>query len=272
MELLDSNLAVPVRVAPVSASAAGAPPGRLSCQGCALAAFCVAGAAPDGSPGNRCVVRRRRLHRGERLFRAGDPHAGTLFTVRRGSFKTSVPYRYGGQQVTGFFLATESIGLESLTQARHPETAVALELSEVCEIAAGANTAARQEPAWLAGALRGAAARAIAREDAIALALRNTSAEQRLATFLLDLAQRHAPGGDATRTLRLAMSRVDIASFLGLTPETVSRLFSDLRRQQLLEVDRRALSLPDPVRLRALSRDGVMPAWRVAPDAAGVPA
>lgn len=268
MELLFSSPAFSTQVTP--AAAAGAAPGRLSCRGCALAALCLAGAAPDDAPGNRCLVRRRRLRRGERLFRAGEPHAGTLFTVRRGSFKTSLACRYGDQQVTGFYLHAELPGLDALGLAHHRETATALEPSEVCEIAADAGSIARHGPPWLPGALRRAAVHAIAREEATALALRNTSAERRLAAFLLDLAERHAAGGATARPFRLTMSRVEIASFLGLTPETVSRLMSSFRRLDLLRLDLRALSLSDPSGLHALARDGVLPPARRA--AAGLAA
>jgi CRP/FNR family transcriptional regulator len=213
---------------------AGCPAYRADdpCLPCVLAAAGIA-AGPVPAP-------RRRLLRGETLFREGDP-CRSLYGVRTGTFKTVVATPITGEQVTGFHLSGELLGLDGLGQDRHASSAVALEDSEVVVLAHGGPP--RDETRELHAALPRLLARELVRKQKLAVLLSCMSAEQRLASFLLNLSHRlHARGYSASEFL-LRMTRREIGSYLGVKLETVSRTLADLQRRGLLRVDGRAVVL-----------------------------
>ncbi len=226
---------------------------QLSCENCSLAELCLprglTGAALDEL--DRIVLRKRPIERGQHLFRQGD-EAGSLFAVRTGSFKTWLGSQDGEEQILGFYLPGELVGLDGLDGRRHHCSAVALETASVCEIPMTElePLCGKLEP--LRHALHELMGREIHRDHKLLLLLARRSAEGRLAGLLLSLSRRFAARGFSPRDFNLSMSRQDIANYLGLAVETVSRLFAHLQEEGLVEVDRRRVVIRDMDRIEAL--------------------
>jgi CRP/FNR family transcriptional regulator len=199
-------------------------------------------------------VIRRRIDAGQYLYRAGQPF-NALHLVAFGCLKTCELSEDGREQVTGFHMRGDLLGVESIGLARYACDVVALEDSEVWELPYPPMlTACVQVPA-LQARLTEALAAEIRRDRQWMLTLGTLGAESRVAAFLLDLAERHARIGlDANRFV-LRMCRIDMASYLALKHETVSRVLSSLADAKLVEVHRRDVSILDAARLRQLVSD-----------------
>ena len=185
---------------------------------------------------------RRRLRRGEALFRQGDP-CRSSYAVRSGTFKTLIPGLDGREQVTGFQLAGDVLGLDGLAHGRHASQAVALEDSEVVVLPYGGD--ARGDPRALFEVLPRLIGRELVRKQKLAVLLSCMSAEQRLASFLLNLARRLEARGYSATEFHLRMTRSEIGSYLGLNLETVSRTLSSLHQRGVLDVSGRHVLLRD---------------------------
>jgi len=184
------------------------------------------------------VATRRKVLRGENLFRHGDKfHA--LFAIRTGFFKTRICAEDGRDQVTGFQMAGEIIGLDGIVSDHHTCDAVALEDAEVCVMPFDRIEELSREITSLQRHVHKIMSREIVRENGVMLLLGSMRAEERLAAFLLNLVQRlHARGFSQTE-LVLRMTREEIGSYLGLKLETVSRTFSKFVDDGLVEVKQR---------------------------------
>jgi CRP/FNR family transcriptional regulator len=194
---------------------------------------------------------KRRVARGTALYHAGDKFE-SLHAVRSGAFKTVGVSRNGDEKVTGFHLAGEMLGLEAISTGRHTYTAVALEDSEVCAIP----FAALEKMAGAVPALQHRLFRVlsgdISRDQGLMLMLGSMSAEQRLAAFLLSLSRRYERLGYAAARFTLRMTREEIGNYLGLTLETISRLFSKFQRDRLIGVRQREIEFRNAARLREI--------------------
>jgi CRP/FNR family transcriptional regulator len=188
------------------------------------------------------VSSRRRVRRGEALFREGDPCLDFL-AVRSGMFKTVITGPDGHEQVTGFQLAGDVLGLDGLAQERHASRAIALEDSEV--VVLPLHGAGRRDPGQLGRLLPRLIGRELVRKQKLNLLLASMNAQQRLASFLLNLSRRLQVRGYSPAEFHLRMSRADIGSYLGLQLETVSRTFSSLQRRGLIAVQTRHVVLRD---------------------------
>ena len=189
------------------------------------------------------VYTRRRIKRGEILFRAGD-ESRCLYAIRSGFFKTSL-IDDGREQVTGFFMAGELLGMEGFGGGGYKDSAVALEDSDVCMMPYALIEKIAREVPSLQWRLHFMLAREIVRGQGVMLLLGSMSAEQRLATFLLDLSRRYLRRGYSGSRFLLRMKREEIGSYLGLKIETVSRLFSAFQQDGLLDVQYRQVSIAD---------------------------
>jgi CRP/FNR family transcriptional regulator len=199
----------------------------------------------------RLVAARRKVARAEHLFRSGDPFE-SVFVLWAGSFKTCLFTPEGREQVTGFQLGGDLLGLDGIDSRRHQVDAVALEDSVVCVIPYEWLQDLANEVGALRQQLHRMMSREIVRTHNVILHLGSLAAEQRLAAFLLNLSDRMQARGFSATSITLRMSREEIGSFLGLTVETVSRSFSKLQAQRLLFVRNRDLRIPDPRRLQNL--------------------
>lgn len=201
-------------------------------------------------------VIRRKLAPRQHLYRAGQPF-GSLFLVHAGFLKIVQPNPAGPDQVTGFRMRGELVGVESIGMPAHGCDAVALESCEVWELRFPAVLDACLRIGELQAKLTAALADEIRRDRIWILAFASLSAEQRLAMFLLDLAARHHELGFSPNRFMLRMRKLDIASFLAIKPETVSRVLAALTGSGLIEIECREVKILDAKGLRR--RAGIDP-------------
>ena len=194
---------------------------------------------------------RMRVKRRGTLYRPGDRFTG-LYAIRLGTFKTVVLAEDGREQVTGCHMAGEVLGLDGIGDQRFASEAIALEDSEVCVLQYAHLDRLSHEVPGLRHNLLRLASRDLVRNRAMMLLLGSRAADERLAIFLLDIAERYHARGYSAREFVLRMTREEIASYLGLKLETVSRLFSSLQESGLIHVQGRAVKLIDAARLRQL--------------------
>jgi CRP/FNR family transcriptional regulator len=212
---------------------------EVTCSSCNLREMCLPAGlcAEDLERIENVVYARRRLKRGESLFNAGDGFSA-VYAIRSGFFKTSLLDHDGREQVTGFFMGGELLGLDGIGGAHHG-TASALEDSEVCVLPyALIEDLSREIPA-LQRQLHAVLAREIARDHGVMMLLGSMRAEERLATFLLNLSRRFLRRGYSSTEFHLRMTRDEIGSYLGLKLETVSRLFSAFQKDGLIDVQQK---------------------------------
>ena len=184
------------------------------------------------------VAGRRTIKRGTTLFRNGEKFS-SLYAIRSGFFKTCVASEDGRDQVTGFQMAGEIIGLDGIVNDRHTCDAVALEDAEVCVMPFDRIEELSREVISLQRHVHKIMSREIVREHGVMLLLGSMRAEERLATFLLNLVQRLHARGFSQSELILRMTREEIGSYLGLKLETVSRTFSKFAEDGIVEVKQR---------------------------------
>jgi CRP/FNR family transcriptional regulator len=227
-------------------------PMRTQCSACHLRELCL----PHGLSGSdvarldALVFTHRRVKAGETLFRQGDKFQ-YVYAVRSGTFKSNLTLRDGREQVSGFHMAGEVLGLDGLAQGVHASTATALEDVEICAIPYASLAELSAGSADMQDILGKLMSREIVREHSLMMLLGSMNAEERLAAFLLNISQRMKARGYSPREFHLRMSRAEMGSYLGMKLETVSRTFSAFQAQRLLEVDRRHVRILD---LEALAR------------------
>jgi CRP/FNR family transcriptional regulator len=194
---------------------------------------------------------KRAYRRGDYLYRSGSRFA-SLYAIRTGFFKTQVMHEDGREQVTGFQMAGEIIGLDAISTDLHTCDAVALEDSEVCELPFNRLEELSRQLPTLQRHLHKIMSREIVRDQGIMLLLGSMRAEERLAAFLLNLSQRFAARGYSASAFRLRMTRQEIGSYLGLKLETVSRTLSYFQETRLIDVQSKSIELLDMARLLGL--------------------
>ncbi len=197
------------------------------------------------------MATRRTVGRGESLFRAGDAFQ-SLYAVRTGFFKTCVSSEDGRDQVTGFQMAGELLGLDGISTDLHTCDAVALEDSQVCVIPYNTLEDVARDFTELQHQFHKIMSREIVRDHGVMLLLGSMRAEERLAAFLLNLTQRLQARGFSGSALILRMTREEIGSYLGLKLETVSRTFSKFQDDGILEVKQRQIRIIDQDKLQSL--------------------
>lgn len=201
------------------------------------------------------LFNRLRLRRGASLYRTGD-HFTSLYAVRQGFFKSLTLFENGRDQVTGFSMSGEVLGLDGIGPERHTCNAVALEDSEVCAISfTGLQELVHRIPS-LQHQVHRMMSREIVREHGVMLQLGSMNAEERLSTFLLNLSKRFAAHGCSPSDFNLRMTREEIGSYLGMKLETVSRTFSKFQEEGLIGVHQKSIRILDDAGLqRVMSRD-----------------
>lgn len=226
---------------------------KTLCSTCSLRELCLpVGLMPNEFEQLDAVIRQsRRLKKGEYLFRAGEPFS-SLYAIRTGFFKTTVASQDGRDQVTGFFMSGELIGMDGICSHVHSCDAVALEDSEVCELPfAHMENLGQRIPSLQTHFFR-LMSREIVRDQGVMLLLGNMRAEERLAAFLLNLSQRLSDRGFAANDFILRMSREEIGSYLGLKLETVSRTLSKFHHEGLILVEHKHIQILEPQALKKM--------------------
>jgi CRP/FNR family transcriptional regulator len=226
---------------------------RNACSTCSVRELCLpAGldlqelAQVDGM-----VNRRRPVRRGDYLYRAGTD-LQSLYAIRSGFIKSCVLHEDGREQVAGFHMTGELLGLDAISASRHLCDAVALEDTEVCDIPFALLERLSREIPSLQRHFNRIMSREIVRDHGVMLLLGSMRAEERLAAFLLNLSQRFATRGYSSTEFNLRMTREEIGSYLGLKLETISRVLSRFQQEGLIQVRNRYLKINDADALRRL--------------------
>ena len=197
------------------------------------------------------VSTRRRIKRGDHLYRAGEGF-DAIYAIRSGFFKTDVLLEDGREQVTGFQMAGELLGLDGISTEHHTCNAIALEDSEICAIPFSRLEVLSREIHTLQHHFHKVMSREIVRDHGVMMLLGTMRAEERLAAFLLNLSQRFTARGFSHAEFYLRMTREEIGSYLGLKLETVSRAFSKFQEEGYIAVQQKHIRILNVNGLKAL--------------------
>ena len=243
---------IPSRAAPQT-SLSPARKRETACSSCNLRELCLHKRIDeqDLARVEQIVFARRRVRRGESLFKAGDVF-NALYAVRSGFLKTTVLNDDGREQVTGFNMSGELLGLDGIGGGVHEGNAVALEDCEVCVLPFALIEELGHEIPAIQRNLHGVLSREIARDHGVMMLLGSMRAEERLAAFLMNLSKRFTARGYSPSDFHLRMTREEIGSYLGLKLETVSRLFSRFQTDRLIEVQQKHVRILDSIGLKAM--------------------
>jgi CRP/FNR family transcriptional regulator, anaerobic regulatory protein len=240
---------------PSSSSAREAPMTiiKTACSSCNLRELCLPYGLNDEELTrlDDLVSARKRLKRGDYLYRAGEQF-DAIFAIRSGFFKTDVLIEDGRDQVTGFQMAGELLGLDGISTERHTCNAIALEDSEICAIPFSRLESLSREIHTLQHHFHKVMSREIVRDHGVMMLLGTMRAEARLAAFLLNLSQRFTARGFSHTEFYLRMTREEIGSYLGLKLETVSRAFSRFQDDGLIAVQQKHIRILNLDRLKGL--------------------
>ena len=233
---------------------------KIACSNCNLRELCMPMGlkADEIEKIDEVVAVRRKVKRGARLYSNGEKFT-SLYAIRTGFFKTCVTTEDGRNQVTGFQMAGEIMGLDGIVKDHHACDAVALEDAEVCVMPFDRIEELSREIVSLQRHVHQIMSREIVREHGVMLLLGSMRAEERLAAFLLNLLQRLHARGFSQSELLLRMTREEIGSYLGLKLETVSRTFSKLVDQGIVNVKQRQVRIIDLDALQLIVNNNQQP-------------
>lgn len=226
---------------------------KISCSNCSLTELCL----PHGMSGDdidaldKIVKRQHPYQPRQHIFRAGD-QSRSLFAVRAGALKSYCTTENGDEQVLGFTLPGELVGLDGMHNGTYASSSIVLETASICELPYDRLEDLCTSLSGLNRQLMRVVSKEISTDQGMLLLLGKRTAEERLAAFLLSLSSRYTSRGLSATAFNLPMSRQDIGNYLGLAIETVSRLFAHFQKDKMLTVNRRKVELVDIARLRAM--------------------
>ena len=242
----------PSRATTVPPQLRSVPCSTSGCSRCALLWSCMPHCGADMAPQvDALVAQRMRVQKGEVLVFAGASFTA-LFAIRSGSCKSVAVTQAGQEQIAGYHIAGDILGAEGIYAGHYDCTVIALEDSEFCVMPYDRVMALAGESGAFQRSLSDLLSREIGRERRVMLMLGTMRAEQRLASFLLDLADRYRARGYSSSEFVLRLTREEIGCHLGLKLETVSRLFSRFHRDGLIQVQGRDVKLLDRVAMQQL--------------------
>lgn len=220
---------------------------KTQCSNCSLKELCLPLGlnAEEFEQVDAVIQQSKRLKKGEYLFHAGE-NFSSLFAIRTGFFKTAVSTQDGRDQVTGFFMSGELMGMDGIGEGNYTCNAVALEDSEVCELPFSRMDELSKHLPRLNLHFFRLMSREIVRDQNVMLLLGNMRAEERLAAFLLNLSDRLHHRGFAANDFILRMSREEMGSYLGLKLETVSRTLSRFNQEGWISVEHKHIQILRP--------------------------
>lgn len=222
------------------------------CSACRVRPLCL----PEGLPGDDLAVLSRIVKPGLRLRPAGDlifrqgDRLGALYLIKTGSAKTYITSSDGLEQVVGFHFAGDLLGADAFANRIHASAAAALESTSLCEISYATLEQEAQQHRSILDRLLTEMGKELRYDHDMRLILSQRAAETRLASFLNTLSRRMERRGFSRTDLTLTMSRYDIANYLGVAPETVSRTLTAFERDGIVAVDRRQVRILDRAGLR----------------------
>jgi len=217
---------------------------RAKCKSCSLYQLCLPLGLEEGDLDKlESIIKRRRVvEKGSYLYHSGDK-LKSLYAVRSGSFKSYAPVADSAEQVIGFHLPGELVGLDAIHGEQHRSYSKALETSSVCEIPFDKLESLSMEIPGLSHHLMSLMSEELQHEQCHVTQLAKMTAEARLANFILEMSKRHVARGHSATEFNLSMSRNDIANLLGLAVETVSRLFTHFQELKILQVERKHIEI-----------------------------
>ncbi len=226
---------------------------KVACKNCGLAKLCLPLGLESGDVDqlDAIVQRSRPLHRGGHVFQTGDKFH-SLYVVKTGTVKTYTQCPNGSEQVVGFHLPGEVVGLDGIDRTEHICSAKALETTAMCEVPFERLEELTSTIPDLQHQLFRLMSREITKETGLMVLLGKSTAEERLAAFLLSLSVRFHNRGFSPTDFNLSMSRQEIGSYLGLALETISRLFTHFQEEKILLVDRKHIEILDMEQLYGL--------------------
>ena len=227
---------------------------RVSCSNCRLSSLCLPLSLEldELDQVDEVILRNQPLHKGDYLYRIGDPFS-SIYAIRAGCVKSVRLTEEGEEQITGFYLPGEILGMDGLNEDHYSNSAIALETSAICEIPfAKLEDLSRQIPSLQRHFFQ-LMSREIINDQELITLLSKGSAEQRIAALLLSLSARHQRRQLSATEFSLPMSRTDMGNYLGLTIETVSRVFGRFQKEDVLSADRRMIKLKEINQLKAIA-------------------
>lgn len=227
---------------------------KSHCQNCSLYDLCLPMGLNSGDLDrlDDVIKRRQSVNKNNFLFRMGE-NLKSVYAIRSGSFKTYLTNPDGTEQIVGFSLPGELLGMDAISGNEHRCSAKALETSSVCEIPFERLESLARDIPNLQHQLFRLMSKEIQQDQNAMLLLAQMPAETRLASFLLGMSERLTKRGYAANEFNLSMSRGDIANLLGMAVETISRLLSHFQDDGLLEVERKHITILDVAKLRQLA-------------------
>ena len=217
---------------------------KVACSECSLRSLCLPlGLDKDGLDRlDELIKRPKPLQRDQYLYRTGDTFR-SIFVVRAGSIKSFTLSKSGDQQITGFHLPGELIGLDGVGTDYHCCDTQALETTSVCQLPFGQLEELAANIPGLQRQLHRLMSREYVSEQHLLLQLGKMNAEQRLASFFVNLSVRSLQRGFSPTEFNLSMTRTNIGNYLGLAVETVSRQFTQFQEQKLINASRRHIEI-----------------------------
>jgi CRP/FNR family transcriptional regulator len=233
---------------------------RQRCDECTMIAQCLARdfEHPEADGRHDIPVSPRVMHRGEHLFRAGE-RFDAVFLVRSGAVKTFMISETGEEQVIGFHMPGDLIGFDGIDSGVYECSGAALDTSSVCALPYERLSRLCARSRTVMSRLMRGMSRKTLRDENMLLVLGRKSAEQRMASFLLDQATHRRQQGFCGTEINLSMSRADIGSYLALAVETVSRVLTRLQDGGVITVNRNQIQIRDAQGLAEIAGAGVGP-------------
>ncbi len=230
---------------------------NISCGKCRLSALCLPISLQNEDIGrlDQIIQQGRPLQKSDTVYYAGEKFS-SIFAVRSGSIKTFTNTADGREQITGFYLPGEIIGMDGLATNRYSNTAVALETSALCEIPFDRLEELSASMPKLQRRFFQLMSKEISNDQQLITLLGKNTAEERIAALLLSISARKHHQGLSATDFHLPMSRSDIGNFLGLTIETVSRILSRLHKIGTIDLDKKRVRIKDFAALQTLSQAG----------------
>jgi len=226
---------------------------KVSCKDCNLRELCFPHGMNDEELTNMeaVVEQPKSLHKNDFLYRDGDKTMA-IYAVRSGCVKTMTESANGDEQIVGFHMPGELLGLDGFAEDTHTCNAVALETSSICELPLDQLETLCHTLPGLQKQMRRIMGKEVSNDHKLLLLLGKMTAEERLASFLLSLSTRMEERHWKENEFNLSMPRQDIANYLGMAVETVSRLFATFQAEKIIEVDRRHITVLDMPRLKTI--------------------
>jgi CRP/FNR family transcriptional regulator len=227
---------------------------RGSCSTCRLAELCIPIALKieDINKLESIVNRGRPIQKGDHIYREDEPFK-FIYAVRMGSVKTYLVTNDGREQVTGFYMAGEVFGMDGVATGFHETSAIALDTSAICAIPFERLEELGSLIPSLQRHMFKLLGQEIAEDQKLITLLSKNSADERIAALFLSLSQRCRTIGLSADNIILPMSRSDIANYLGLTVETVSRVLSRMQKNGVIQIDNKELHILDMDALRSIT-------------------